>query len=115
MDFDDAIAKHALWKSTFSVAIATGDELDVEVIASDNCCSLGRWLHSDAAGVINDHRTRMVCVAAHLNFHREAARVARLINSERLDDASQLLGEGSPFAEASAEIINLLRAIQAAA
>jgi methyl-accepting chemotaxis protein len=114
MDFDDAIAKHAMWKTTLSVAIATGDELDVERIASDRCCAVGRWLHGDAAEIISDHSARMVCIEVHANFHKEAARVAGLINSERLDDASQLLRDGSPFAEASEAIVFLLREIQEA-
>jgi len=112
MNFDDAITQHSVWKTTLSVAIATGTELDVKAIASDRRCALGRRLHGDAAAKNISQQDRAACIGLHANFHKEAARVASLINHERLDDASQLLREGSVFAEASSDLVAMLRELR---
>ena len=57
MDLDQAIAKHAEWKFMFRSAIFKKETLDVNSIARDDCCELGKWLHLEAKAKFGDLST----------------------------------------------------------
>lgn len=48
MDLNNAIQKHAEWKTRFRKAISGQETMDAAAIAKDNCCELGQWLRGDA-------------------------------------------------------------------
>lgn len=104
MDIAKAKAQHAKWKMLFRTAIETGGAMDVETIADDHCCELGRWLHGEAKINYGEQPAYLWCVEAHAEFHQQAGQVAQTINAQCLNDASDMLRDGSAFARASARV-----------
>lgn len=101
MDFDQAISAHVEWKTRFRTAIAAQSQIDAATVSKDNLCPLGKWLHGDARAKYAHLAAFSTCLAAHAAFHREAGRVAGLINEHRFDDARAALEIGTPYAGAS--------------
>lgn len=101
MDFDKAIDAHVEWKTKLRGAIAAQSTLDAAAIGKDNACPLGQWLHGDAKIKYGHLPTFAGCVSAHAVFHREASRVAAMINDKRYTDADAALGAGTPYTSAS--------------
>lgn len=104
MDIAEAKAHHAKWKMLFRTAIETGGAMDVETISDVHSCELGRWLHGEAKINYGAQHAYRRCVEAHAEFHRQAGQVAQTINAQRLNDAGDMLRDGSAFARASARI-----------
>ena len=103
MDFENAIAAHVEWKTKLRTAITTQSELDALAAAKDNICPLGRWLHGEAREKYAHLAEFAGCLQSHAAFHREAGRVATLINGKRYDEATAALDAGSPYAKSSME------------
>ncbi len=103
MDFENAIAAHVEWKTKLRGAIVGQTQLDSFAAAKDDVCPLGQWLHGDARTKYAHLAEFSGCVQSHAAFHREAGRVAALINSRRYDEATAALDTGSPYAKASME------------
>jgi len=101
MDFENAIAAHVEWKTKLRSAIIAQSELDSFAAAKDNVCPLGKWLHGDARAKYAHLAEFSGCVQSHAAFHREAGRVAALINARRYDDATAALESGAPYAKSS--------------
>lgn len=108
MDLDSAIGKHASWKVKLRSAIARQETLDAESIAKDNCCELGKWLHSDAKAKYASTESYSPCVAAHAAFHIEAGKVAVMINAKKFAEAEALLGAGTPYSKASTAVASAI-------
>ena len=88
----DLIKSHAKWKMKLATAVACAEWLDVENIAKDNCCTLGKWLNSeDTVLKISELHHYRDCVEKHTAFHIEAAKIAEMINTKRNDEAISLL------------------------
>ena len=101
MNLDDAIASHTKWKLKLRSAIANQESLDAATIGVDDRCEFGKWLHGPAKvsyGALASYRG---CLAAHKDFHLEAARVARLICQMKFDEATESIGAESEFGRAS--------------
>jgi methyl-accepting chemotaxis protein len=103
MDFENAIAAHVEWKTKLRGAIAAQSELDAFSAAKDNICPLGKWLHGDARTKYAHLAEFSGCVQSHAAFHREAGRVAALVNARQYGEATAALEAGSPYAKASME------------
>ncbi len=101
MNLDDAIQTHFDWKMKLRSAISSQAHLDAATIAKDNCCALGIWLHGEAQAKFGDTTVHRECVAAHAVFHREAAKVAQLVNDRKYDDAGDALAGGTAYVAAS--------------
>lgn len=101
MDFEDAIAAHVAWKIKLRGAITTRSEVDAVSVARDDKCVLGQWLHGEARQKYAHLAAFTGCVQAHAAFHREAGRVAALINAKQYAEAAAGLDLGSPYARAS--------------
>lgn len=115
MDLDNAIKAHAQWRMKFRSAIAKQEQLDVPTIAKDNCCELGKWLHSDAKREFGTTEAYKGLVAKHAAFHTEASKVAVVINAKRYGDADKLMVPQSAFVAASTEVgLAIVRLKQAA-
>jgi len=101
MNLDSAIDAHSQWKVKLRSAIAARETVDAATLEKDNCCPLGKWLHGDARAKYGQMTAFTTCVDAHAVFHREAGRVARLINGAQYPQAESALAAGSPYANAS--------------
>ena len=113
MNLDNAISAHAEWKMKLRSAIAAQSQLDAATISKDNCCPLGQWLHGEARAKYGHLEGFRRCLEAHANFHREAGRVAQLINQKKFSEAEAAIGLNTHYAVASSEagaaIIHLKR------
>jgi Chemoreceptor zinc-binding domain len=101
MNIDSAIAKHAEWKLKLRSAILKQDTLDADTISKDNCCDLGKWLHSEAKLKFVRLNSYADCVNKHAAFHAEAGKVAIAINSKKYTEAETMLNAGTPYTAAS--------------
>lgn len=105
MNLEDAITAHVNWKSTLRNAIRTKGRVDAAALSRDDCCDLGKWLHGEGRRRYAAKPAYMRCVEAHASFHREAGRVARLIDQREYDVAERELGLGTSFGEASTNAV----------
>ena len=112
MDLDNAIAAHAQWRTRFRTAIRNGDQFDVAMIAKDNCCALGKWLHGDARTLYAGQTAYGMLITHHAAFHAEAAKVAASINAKQYEEAERLIDPPSGFAAASARVDAAIRRLQ---
>ena len=101
MNLDNAISAHTEWKVKLRSAISSQSQLDAATISRDNCCPLGQWLHGDAKAKYGQLDAYRQCLDAHANFHREAGKVAQLINQKKYSEAETALSAGTPYANAS--------------
>jgi methyl-accepting chemotaxis protein len=104
MDLDVASTAHSEWKVKLRLAIAKQEKLDAATIALDNCCPLGKWLHGEAKGLFTSLPAYKDCMAKHAVFHREAGKVALMINAGNFGAASKMLEAGTPYALASTSV-----------
>lgn len=105
MDLQEAIKAHSEWKMKLRSAIASHSTLDVETIAKDNCCALGKWLHGEAHTRFGKLQSYRECLRLHAAFHKEASGVATAINQARYSDAEKMLSSGLPYAVASQAVV----------
>lgn len=103
MNLDDAIKTHAEWKMKLRSAISAQTQLDANTISKDNCCPLGQWLHGEAKAKFGQYGSYTECLRAHTIFHREAGKVAQLINQKKYTEAQEALGGGTPYNSASSD------------
>ncbi|MBL8511278.1 MAG: CZB domain-containing protein [Betaproteobacteria bacterium] len=101
MNLNEAIEKHAAWKTKFRRAISEHQTLDVATIAKDNCCDLGKWLHGEAKTLYGHTKGLLVCIDRHAAFHKEASMVAETINHKKFTEASTMLEAGTSYSSAS--------------
>ena len=102
MDLDQAIQKHSEWRTKFRSAISKKETMDESTISKDDCCELGKWLHSDAK--VKRLYSYQECVTKHARFHQEAGKVAKLINARKYTEAEAAIGAGSSYSTASSEV-----------
>lgn len=108
MDLDNAIRKHSDWKIKFRSAISKQESMDAAMIAKDNCCDLGKWLHGEAKREFADVENFAECVAMHAAFHVEAGKVAATINAKKYATAATMIDPKSPYARASAAVVRAI-------
>lgn len=104
MDFFDALNVHLAWKHRLRGYLegTSGEELDPEVVARDDCCELGRWIAAEGeamAGLPEFIHMR----EQHTAFHRCAGDVVRCRQSGDVDGAEHLLV--TEYAQVSARVI----------
>lgn len=106
MNFSDAIAAHMDWVVKFQAAIEQAGSvlLDVEAIASDNECTLGKWLYSELDGY-SECASFIQLKSSHANFHLQASKISRLINDHHPDAAQIMLSSTGEFFRASRDVI----------
>ncbi|WP_227428853.1 CZB domain-containing protein [Psychrobacter sp. I-STPA6b] len=104
-NFTDALKIHADWKFKLRDAIADHAQLDDKKIAKDDQCVLGKWLHDpETKAAYGNLENFQECIKAHARFHLAASEVARYINMENYDHATDLLKSGTEYATASSEV-----------
>ncbi|MGZ4970908.1 MAG: CZB domain-containing protein [Methylobacter sp.] len=107
MDIDKEILKHVDWKVRFSNAIFRRESLDsyvMETIRKENCCELGRWLHSEGKAQFSSLPSYEACLKKHAEFHIEAEKVANAINTKQYINASKMIGNDSAFNTVVSEV-----------
>lgn len=104
MDLSQAIGKHAEWKTKFRSAISKKETMDVDTIARDNCCELGKWLHGEAKPKFGQLPSYTGCLKKHAAFHIEAGKVASAINAKKYAEAEAMLGSNTAYAAVSSEV-----------
>jgi Chemoreceptor zinc-binding domain len=112
MDLDEAIKKHSEWKTKFRAAIVKKEKLDAEAICTDDKCDLGKWLHGPAKSQLKASANYQACVKKHAEFHKEAGKVAKLINGEKFTDAETALGGTTSYGAASNSVIMAIQALK---
>jgi len=115
MDIDEALQKHAEWLSLFRAALAVRGTVDVGAIGADDACRLGEWLHQAARAAKGRLPSLDECIARHAEFHREAGKIAGLINAQLHAEAEAMLGDHSRYSVASAALTAALRRLKAEA
>ena len=93
----------------------TNGKLDTTSIAKDNCCELGKWLHSDGKARFELLSGFPACVTKHAKLHVEAAKVADLINTRQYPDAHDILGAGTAYSTAANALQASLLSLQSEA
>jgi methyl-accepting chemotaxis protein len=101
INLDEAIQAHADWRKKFRVAIHKQETMDMDTIARDDCCVLGKWLQTEAKSRYVDIDSYPELVNQHKAFHAEAGRVASLVNSKKFAEATLALDTHTPYGQAS--------------
>ncbi|MEI8574967.1 CZB domain-containing protein [Methylomonas sp. EFPC1] len=104
MDLDAAIQAHSEWKVKLRRGISQHEHMDAVTIGRDDCCKLGKWLHGGGQKQYKHLSGFQDCLHKHAQFHREAGKVAEVINSGQYETAESLLDAGSAFALASSQV-----------
>jgi methyl-accepting chemotaxis protein len=112
MDLQEAIRAHSDWKTKLRGAISAKSTLDVDTIARDDCCILGKWLHGESRPMFGPLVSHVACVKKHAAFHKEAAKIASNINAKRYAEAEKMLETGGPYSSASNEVIFAIGALK---
>ncbi len=105
MNFDEAISAHVGWKIAFRTAVNAKRPISAPDIGHDDRCPLGQWLHGEAKRRYGALPIYTQCLDAHARFHREAGRVAQIINLGDYATAELELDSGSAFGEASTQAV----------
>ena len=82
MNFTGAIQAHSNWKLRL-VAQCRGtssENIDVQMLAKDNACELGKWIHGLGQQYASDPRFKQL-INLHAAFHKSAAAIAQMIGS----------------------------------
>jgi len=96
LNFMTAIDAHMKWKTRLENYInGTSDEdLRVEVIACDDKCPLGQWLHGPGGQAYGTIQTFDDMKAMHAHFHTCAGDVLATAQRGRKDEALRMLDHG---------------------
>lgn len=91
MDFDAAIHSHLQWKQTLRSYLAGhGARLDPALVARDDQCQLGCWLHAEG-GRLGTDPIYASLRRHHTDFHVSAAEVVRRFDEGNRQAANDLL------------------------
>jgi len=109
INLDNAIKAHADWRSKLRLAAQRHESLDAETVSRDDCCELGKWLHGPgASGKCGTAPSFRALIQAHQKFHVAAGQVAQTINQGQGARAQDMLGNGTPFSDASSTVTRLI-------
>jgi hypothetical protein len=108
LNFQDAVAAHQRWKARLQASIdgTSQETLDPAVVARDDQCVLGKWLHGQGASSFGTKPVFGDLKAEHAQFHRLAGEVLAAAQGGNKDQAQQKLG--SAFSQSSVKVLGLL-------
>jgi hypothetical protein len=108
MNAKDAISAHVNWKLRIHSLLSgkLAEKLDPQAIEKDNMCDLGKWLYSDGRTQLAKQKHEEL-MAAHTQFHREAARIVRE-NYEGHKIGLEAIEMDSPFGRLTTKIVGIL-------
>ena len=88
-----AVAAHSMWKSRLFAAIETGKSKYTSAkVAPDNQCEFGKWLHGSIDATMRAAPDYATVKDLHARFHKEAAKVLRLVEDGKIPEAKAALG-----------------------
>ena len=112
MNFDDAVSAHTKWKIRLRANIdGSGEMLDAAVVARDDACDLGKWIHGEGSRykLLPEHQALRT---VHAKFHKCASDVvARNAKGQKVE-AEKLMANGGDFARHSSETISAIMAMK---
>jgi methyl-accepting chemotaxis protein len=112
MDFKQAVAAHVAWKMKLEHYLARpGGSLDHLVVASEDSCSLGKWIQEQEKTNASDPNFRALR-EEHARFHRAAAEIVRRADLGEKVTAEIALGAKSGFGLTSGRVVQLIMAQQ---
>jgi hypothetical protein len=114
MDFDQAILAHTRWKSRLKNHIEGQEQVDPAILAKDDQCDLGKWLHGEATEY-SGLRAFADLKAKHAKFHTVAAAVAQSARSCSPETALESLQPLSEYGRASSDCVMALAALKQSA
>jgi methyl-accepting chemotaxis protein len=112
INLDNAIKAHANWRSKLRTAAMRKERMDADTAGRDDCCELGKWLHGAGQSQYGGRPSFVELVGAHREFHQEAGKVARTINSGATDVAEQMLQSDTAFSRATQKVGRLVVQLQ---
>mgnify|MGYP001474844383 CR=1 FL=1 len=112
MNLDTEIQTHSEWKTKFRSAMRARGRFDATTVGDDHRCPLGQWLHGAAKEKYGHLECYKVCVAEHSRFHREAGRIAALINDQRYVAAEEAMGMDTAYQQASNAVVAAIMAMK---
>jgi methyl-accepting chemotaxis protein len=111
IDVDAIIDGHRLWKVKLRDAIERSEHVDVQTLARDDCCALGKWIYADGQR-LRDRHSFTELIGRHAHFHQVAGQVGELINQGRFVQAEDALAPGTPFTRATSDVVHVLSAVK---
>ena len=102
LNMKEAIDAHVAWKARLKTQLdGEGDEaLEVGVVASDDRCTLGKWLHGEAKQRFAHLPEYAELVRDHSQFHLSAGNILLEVHQGEKEKAGMML-QGSDFRHAS--------------
>ena len=112
LTLERAYEAHNHWKIMLQESVSARTTLDVATIRRDDCCNLGKWLHSDGQRGYGHKPEFKSLMAKHASFHLVASVVAGIINTKQYDEATAMLQDFSLFSTASADVCMAIMALK---
>ncbi len=113
VDFDKVIAAHQQWRVTLRNAVLKNKKLEADTIRRDDCCALGKWIYGGGGKRWGHEPLFTDLVKHHKAFHQEAGKVADAINASKMDQASRMMENETPFVEAGHNVTHTIRQLRA--
>jgi len=115
MDFHEQAQEHAKIRDTLIAATTEQARLDPSTFKSDRLCPTGCWLHGDGARRWAGNHVFLGLAEAHRAFHAQAGAVAEEIDRGQFAQAQRAVRNGTPFAQALADLTASFRRMRTAA
>jgi methyl-accepting chemotaxis protein len=110
LDVDTIIDGHRQWKVKLRQAIEDQATIDVATLSRDDCCGLGKWVYAEGGQRFGHAANFTALIERHKTFHRVAGQVGELVNQKRYLEAETSMAPGTPFANATREVVQVLSA-----
>ena len=112
LDMDAFIDAHRQWKVKLREAIENHESVDTETLKRDDCCALGQWIYGDGKRRFGGSPSFVDLLSQHRDFHQVAGGVAVMINARRFSDAEDALAPGTPFSNATRNVVHVLSTVK---
>jgi hypothetical protein len=115
MNFTGAIQAHTNWKLRLAAQCqaAASNTIDVQALAKDDVCELGKWLYGAGRKLASDPKFKDL-VDGHARFHKSAAAIAVSIQQGKKDEALALIqAPDSEFGKLSLRVCKCLMDLRA--
>jgi hypothetical protein len=112
MDFDAAIKAHKDWRYRLLTFVAgtSKEKLDPDVIACDDKCALGKWIHGSCRPAMGHDKRCQSLVTSHANFHRSAGEVVRQkLGGDQKSAMKSLKSNFTKYSEETIHNIEIMR------
>lgn len=111
MDFNVVITAHSAWKYKFKQFLEGKEKLEVETVAKDNQCELGKWIYGEGSQLAAMPEFAEM-KKKHAEFHQVASQVVRQSKALKQEAALALVEVGTDFAKASALCVNAISTLK---